>query len=65
MLQALRESEEQLKDMPVRSSTEETLKIDARQRYGAMNQPTQSSARDSELPWGQALHPLATKLITL
>ena len=36
MLQALRESEDRLKDMPVRGSTEETLKIIREGRAGAM-----------------------------
>ena len=36
MLQALRESEERLKDMPVRGSTEETLRIIREGRAGAM-----------------------------
>jgi hypothetical protein len=36
MLQALRESEELLKDMPVRGSTEETLKMIREARAGGM-----------------------------
>jgi hypothetical protein len=36
MLQALRESEERLKDLPVRGSTEETLRIIREGRAGAM-----------------------------
>lgn len=36
MLQALRESEELLKDMPVRGSTEETLKMIREARAGRM-----------------------------
>jgi len=36
MLQALRESEERLKDMPVRGSTEETLRIIREGRAGTM-----------------------------
>lgn len=36
MLQALRESEERLKDMPVRGSTEETLRIIREGRAGAI-----------------------------
>lgn len=36
MLQALRESEERLKDMPVRGSTEETLKIIREGRAGTV-----------------------------
>ncbi len=36
MLQALRESEERLKDMPVRGSTKESLRITREGRAGAM-----------------------------
>jgi hypothetical protein len=36
MLQALRESEERLKDMPVRGSTKETLRIIREGRAGAL-----------------------------
>jgi hypothetical protein len=36
MLQALRESEERLKDMPVRGSTEETLRIIREGRAGTL-----------------------------
>ena len=45
MLQALRESEERLKDTPVRGSTEETLRIIREGRAGAMwgDEPTDTA----------------------